>query len=486
MKVSTYLTLGGAVVISLLGGIGGAAIFQQSQPEMVFQANQPLPPSQIVNNIRPGIVSSTDFSSAAELAVHSVVHVKTTVEQGYYFNPFKDFFFGPSHGPQIQPRMVQGSGSGVIIASDGYIVTNNHVIKDAVSVTVTLNDNREYVAEIVGIDANTDLAVLKIASDKPLPAMTFANSDHLRLGEWVLAVGNPFNLTSTVTAGIVSAKGRNINIIDNQSAIEAFIQTDAAVNPGNSGGALINTSGELIGINTAISTHTGSYEGYSFAIPANIVSKVVNDMITYGVVQRAYLGVSIANINQALKEREGFDLNQGVYISDLSPKGAAMDAGLKKGDIIVNAGGKTVQKTAELLEIIGSRRPGDKLLIEVVRNGKHKSFQLTLKNRAGNTDLLKREDVENSRTLGAAFEALTQAEMRTYGLRSGVKITDIGKGNLAAAGVPKGYILVRLNNQYVNNQTEVSAIIDKLDPGDGVLLQGLLPNGRPEVFAFAL
>ena len=316
--------------------------------------------------------------------------------------------------------------------------------------------------------------------------MTFANSDNLRLGEWVLAVGNPFNLTSTVTAGIVSAKGRNINIIDNQSAIEAIIHPDAAVNPGNSGGALINTSGELIGINTAISTHTGSYEGYSFAIPANIVSKVVNDIMTYGVVQRAYLGVSITNINQALKEQKGIDLNQGVYIAELSPKGAAMDAGLKKGDIIVTAGGKIVKKTAELLEVIGSKKPGDKLLIEVIRNGNRKSFQLTLKNLAGTTEILQQEDMESLRTLGAAFETLTQTEMRTYGLRSGVKISDIGKGNLAKAGVPQGFILVRLNNQYVSNQAEVTAIINTLDPGDGLLLQGLMPNGQPEVFAFAL
>jgi len=486
MKVSTYLTIGGAVVISILGGISGAAIFQQSQPEQVIHEHHTIPASQLASNIRPGIVSSTDFSSAAEQAVHAVVNVKTTVEKGYYFNPFKEFFFGSDEGSQIQPRIVQGSGSGVIIASSGYIVTNNHVIKDAVSVTVTLNDNREYVAEVVGIDATTDLAVLKISSEKTLPIMTFANSDNLRLGEWVLAVGNPFNLTSTVTAGIVSAKGRNINIIDNQSAIEAFIQTDAAVNPGNSGGALINTSGELIGINTAISTHTGSYEGYSFAIPANIVSKVVNDIMTYGVVRRAYLGVSITNINQALKEQKGIDLNQGVYIAELSPKGAAMDAGLKKGDIIVTAGGKIVKKTAELLEVIGSKKPGDKLLIEVIRNGNRKSFQLTLKNLAGTTEILQQEDMESLRTLGAAFETLTQTEMRTYGLRSGVKISDIGKGNLAKAGVPQGFILVRLNNQYVSNQAEVTAIINTLDPGDGLLLQGLMPNGQPEVFAFAL
>jgi S1-C subfamily serine protease len=288
----------------------------------------------------PGIAGSTDFSAAAESAVNSVVHVKTSVEQGYYFNPFRDFFFGfGEQAPQMTPRIVQGSGSGVILSKEGYIVTNNHVIDKAKEVKVSLNDNREFVAEVVGTDPTTDLAVLKIKADNLQP-ISFGNSDLLRLGEWVMAVGNPFNLTSTVTAGIISAKGRSINIIDNQSAIEAFIQTDAAVNPGNSGGALINTQGELIGINTAISTRTGSYEGYSFAVPVNIVSKVVDDLTRYGVVQRAYLGVSLSDITSELTKEMSLSVSQGAYITDVVPGGAADKAGLQRGDVVVRAGSK--------------------------------------------------------------------------------------------------------------------------------------------------
>ena len=302
----------------------------------------------------------------------------------------------------MQPRVVQGSGSGVIISSDGYIVTNNHVIDKAKEVKVSLNNNKEYLAKLVGIDPTTDLAVLKIEAEN-LPALAFANSDEVRLGEWVLAVGNPFNLNSTVTAGIISARGRNINIIDNQSAIEAFIQTDAAVNPGNSGGALINTRGDLIGINTAISTRTGSYEGYGFAIPANIVRKVVDDLTKHGVVQRAYLGVNIADITPELAKEQGIKETQGVYVSGVTEDGAAAAAGIKKGDIVVQAGERSVKKMSELLEVIGSRRPGDKVSVVVLREGKEKVFNVVLRNRQGTTDVLKKEDLAVSSSLGAEF-----------------------------------------------------------------------------------
>jgi serine protease Do len=336
---------------------------------------------------------------------------------------------------------------------------------------------------VIGTDPTTDLAVLKIDAKK-LPALPFGNSDEVKLGEWVLAVGNPFNLTSTVTAGIISAKGRSINIIDNQSAIEAFIQTDAAVNPGNSGGALINTSGELIGINTAISTRSGSYEGYSFAVPANIARKVVDDMLRFGVVQRAYLGVNIADVTPELAKEMGLEANQGVYISDVTDNGAAKKAGIEKGDVIVGAGGKTIKRSSELLEVIGSRRPGDKLDVTILREGKSKSFQVTLRNREGNTDVLKKEDVVALQTLGASFETLTQEDKGKYGLRSGVKITDVGTGKIAQAGVPKGFILVKLNNSPVGSQEDVERILGSLQPGDGVLLQGYRPDGRPDYYAF--
>ncbi len=476
------------IAITLLGiggGFLGAMAFENTQSSKEW--SPPVSEVQTRATAVSGITTSTDFSTAAQTAVHSVVHVKTSVEQGYTMNPFRDFFFGFGQPgmPEMAPRMVQGSGSGVIISEDGYIVTNNHVVENAKEVKVSLNDGREFTAEVIGTDPTTDLAVLKIDASK-LPALPFGNSDDVLLGEWVLAVGNPFNLTSTVTAGIISAKGRSINIIDNQSAIEAFIQTDAAVNPGNSGGALINTSGELIGINTAISTRSGSYEGYSFAIPANIARKVVDDMLRYGVVQRAYLGVNIADVTPELAKEMKLEATQGVYISDVTNNGAAKKAGMEKGDVIVGAGGKTVKRSSELLEVIASRRPGDKLDVTILREGKTKTFHVVLRNREGNTDVLKKEDLENMQTLGATFEALSQDEKRKYGLRGGVRITQVGNGKLAEAGVPNGFILIKLNNSPVNTQADVQSILGSLEPGDGVLLQGYRPDGKPDYFAFGL
>ena len=481
MNTKTIVALG---ALALAAGAGGAALYDvfrsMDSPSSSWNESS----ATLIGN-RPALVSSTDFSAAAEMAVNAVVHVKTSVEQGYTFNPFNEFFFGFGEGSQMQPRVVQGSGSGVIISSDGYIVTNNHVIDKAKEVKVSLNNNKEYLAKVVGIDPTTDLAVLKIEAEN-LPSLAFANSDEVRLGEWVLAVGNPFNLNSTVTAGIISARGRNINIIDNQSAIEAFIQTDAAVNPGNSGGALINTRGDLIGINTAISTRTGSYEGYGFAIPANIVRKVVDDLTKHGVVQRAYLGVNIADITPELAKEQGIKESQGVYVSGVTEDGAAAAAGIKKGDIVVQVGEKSVKKMSELLEVIGSRRPGDKVSVVVLREGKEKVFNVVLRNRQGTTDVLKKEDLAVSSSLGAEFEPLSPNDKARYGLRSGVRITNPGEGKLAQAGVPKGFILVKLNNKLVSSAQDVAAILGELGPGDGVLLQGYRPNGSADVFAFAL
>ena len=481
MNAKTFAAVTG---LALVAGVGGSALYDAVRGPQFSSATWSESNGRLVAD-HPALVTSTDFSAAAEQAVHAVVHVKTSVEQGYTFNPFQDFFFGFGQAPQMQPRIVQGSGSGVIISPDGYIVTNNHVIDKAKEVKVVLNSNKEYSAKVVGVDPTTDLAVLKIEGEN-LPTLAFANSDEVRLGEWVLAVGNPFNLNSTVTAGIISAKGRSINIIDNQSAIEAFIQTDAAVNPGNSGGALINTRGDLIGINTAISTRTGSYEGYSFAVPANIVRKVVDDLTKYGVVQRAYLGVNIADISSELAKELSISETQGVYISDVTEGGAAADAGIKKGDILIQAGGKAVKKMSELLEVIGSRRPGDKMSVVVLRDGKEKVFNVTLRNRQGNTDVLKKEDVASLQSLGASFEPLSPSDKARFGLRSGVKVTDAGNGKLAEAGVQTGFILVKLNNRLVASADDVAQILGELGPGDGVLLQGYRPNGRAEVFAFAL
>jgi len=489
MNRKNILIISGITVGSILGGYLGSMAFQAQLEEASWTPyTPPSIPSRTVS--MAGITTSTDFSAAAEMAVYSVVHVKTSVERGYTMSPmhpFQDFFFGfggPSI-PEMAPRMVEGSGSGVIISADGYIVTNNHVVEDAQSVKISLHDGRELTAEIVGVDPTTDLAVLKVdATD--LPALPFGNSDEVKLGEWVLAVGNPFNLTSTVTAGIISAKGRSINIIDNQSAIEAFIQTDAAVNPGNSGGALINTTGELIGINTAISTRSGSYEGYSFAVPANIARKVVDDIVQYGVAQRAYLGVSITDVTPELSAELGLETNQGVYLSEVLENGAAKDAGIEEGDVIIGAGGKTIKRSSELLEVIGSRRPGDALDVTILREGRTKTFQTVLRNLEGNTDMVKKEDLEDRQTLGATFETLTQDEKGQYGLRSGVKISDVGEGKLKEAGVPDGFILVKINNTLVGSQEDVKRVLGQLNPGDGVLLQGYRPDGRPDYFAFGL
>jgi serine protease Do len=487
MTRKNVFVLGAITAGSIFGGIAGSYILKEFNSNSDWER---IESPQLQSRLTSGISTSTDFSNAAETAVHSVVHVKTSVEQGYSmtpFNPFHDFFFGfgERQSPEMTPRIVQGSGSGVIISEDGYIVTNNHVVDKAKEVKVSLNDGREFTAEVIGTDPTTDLAVLKIDAKK-LPALPFGNSDDVKLGEWVLAVGNPFNLTSTVTAGIISAKGRSINIIDNQSAIEAFIQTDAAVNPGNSGGALINTSGELIGINTAISTRSGSYEGYSFAVPANIARKVVDDMLRFGVVQRAYLGVSIADVTPELAKEMKLDATQGVYLSEVVDNGAAKKAGMEKGDVIVGAGGKTIKRSSELLEVIGSRRPGDKLDVTVLRDGKSKTFNVTLRNREGNTDVIKKEDLEEMQTLGATFEALSQEDRGRYGLRGGVKITNVGNGKLKEAGVPNGFILIKLNNSPVSSQDDVRKILGQLNPGDGVLLQGYRPDGRPDYFAFGL
>ena len=489
MNLKNILVLFGVVIGSILGGYLGSIAYQNQLEEASWTDYEPLTvPSRSVS--LAGITKSTDFSAAAELAVYSVVHVKTSVERGYTMspmNPFQDFFFGfgDRSMPELAPRMVEGSGSGVIISKDGFIVTNNHVVAEAKSVKVSLHDGRELEAEIIGVDPTTDLAVLKVQADD-LPALPFGNSDEVKLGEWVLAVGNPFNLTSTVTAGIISAKGRSINIIDNKSAIEAFIQTDAAVNPGNSGGALINTNGELIGINTAISTRSGSYEGYSFAVPANIARKVVDDLLRYGVAQRAYLGVSIADVTPKMAQELDLETNQGVYLAEVVENGAANAAGIQKGDVIIGAGGKTIKRSSELLEVIGSRRPGDPLDVTILRKGKTKTFQVTLRNLEGNTDMIKKEEVAERQTLGAVFEALTDDEKGRYGLRSGVKIADVGTGKLKQAGVPNGFILLKLNNTLVASQDDVKKIIGSLNPGDGVLLQGYRPDGRPDYFAFGL
>ena len=465
-----------------LAGLGGVLVLtiyinfiQEPRQVVIQQHGQNVPAVQTSAGSNLGVAG---FAEAAELSVNGVVHVNVAVERRR--SQWEEFFYG-----QGKPQIIQGSGSGVIISQNGYIVTNNHVINGAKTINVTLNDNHKFNAELIGADPTTDIALLKVDAGD-LHAIEFANSDDVRLGEWVLAVGNPFNLTSTVTAGIISAKGRNINIINTNSAIESFIQTDAAVNPGNSGGALVNTRGELIGINTAISTHTGSFEGYSFAVPSNIVKKVVDDLMTYGAVQRAFLGVNIVDVTAELAKEQDLDITSGVYIVDVVEDGAAKEAGLKRGDVIIGIDGNEVNKSAELLEQIGRKRPGDVAKVMVNRSSTSKSFDVTLRNHRGTTKLYNKDEMTGQGLLGAQIEALSTDQKREMGLRYGVVVTDPGNGKLKRAGVPKGFIIVKVNNELIRSAEDMENLLKDLKQGDGVLMQGYHPNGKPDYFAFGM
>lgn len=431
-----------------------------------------------------------DFVVASESSLNSVVHVTTKVETvSFQRDIFSEFFYGPGAGGREFKQFGQGSGSGVIISSDGYIVTNNHVIENAKEIEVILNDNRKYTAKIVGADPSTDIAVLKIDA-KDLSAVPLGNSDNVKVGEWVLAVGNPFNLTSTVTAGIVSAKARNLNLIAGKAnanvvPIESFIQTDAAVNPGNSGGALVNTRGELIGINTAIASQTGSYSGYSFAVPVNLVKKVMADIIDYGIVQRGYLGVQIADINQELKEQKSLPNLKGVFVAGTVDGGSAEKAGIKEGDVILKIGSKEVNSSAELQEEIGRRRPGDKVSATVRREkGSTEVIELVLRNQDGDTKLVSKEEISKNVALGATFEELSSKEKKELNISSGVKIKSLNAGKLKSLGLREGMIITKINNQPVEN---VEQLTTKLNgQSNGVLLEIMTESGKKDYVGFGL
>lgn len=472
----------GLFVASILGGavaIFGGRMLDDNSTAHIDRVEAA--PVQKVNYPTYNPEAAVDFRVAAENSVHAVVHVKTkfkqTRSQGGQ-HPFFDFFF--DQGQQMPERM--GTGSGVIISDDGYIMTNNHVIDNANQVEVTLNDGRSYKAEVIGADPNTDLALLKV-DDEALPYIPYGNSEELAVGEWVLAVGNPFNLTSTVTAGIVSAKGRNINILQEEFAIESFIQTDAAVNPGNSGGALVNTRGELIGINTAIASKTGSYSGYSFAVPVNIARKVVQDILEFGEVQRAFIGVSIRNIDQDLAEKKGLNMMEGAYVNGLTEGGAAAEAGVEAGDIIVSVEGKDVKNVPELQEKVSAYRPGDVIDVTVIRNGKVRHMPVTLRNRRGDTGIVTASsDILGQ--LGAEFASIDRRDMESLRIRNGLKVTDLSSGKLKDAGVREGFIITRIDRKPINSESDISSALNK--EKDGVLIEGVYPNGRTAYYGFGL
>jgi Do/DeqQ family serine protease len=422
-----------------------------------------------------------DLTFAAENSVHSVVHIKVTQKGKYYgSNNIFDYFFGDG-GYQQQGPARQGAGSGVIITPNGFIVTNNHVVDGSDEIDVVLNDKREFKAKLIGTDPSTDLALLKIDATN-LPVLAFSNSDDLKLGEWVLAVGNPFNLTSTVTAGIVSAKSRDIGINPDQMRIESFIQTDAAVNPGNSGGALVNTRGELVGINTAIASQTGSYSGYSFAIPANIVQKVVSDLKEFGDVQRALLNVRIGTVDAETAKKYNLDKIEGVFIGEVQPGGAAEQAGLKDNDVIISVDGVAVNSSAELQEQISKHRPGDKVVLVIKRDNKKKPFNVTLRNKHGDTEIVKGDNPDD--IFGAKFVVVSDRDKEELGIRYGIKITELGNGKFKDAGIKKGFIITQVNKNAVSEVNELKRIIK--NSRGGILVEGIYPNGEVAYYVFGI
>ncbi len=446
-----------------------------------------------------------DLTYAAEKALPCVVHIKylqnskvQTVDVqsdpfgDFFSNPFGDFFGQGQQGQggtqkrKVQTPKREATGSGVIISNDGYIVTNNHVVEGADELTVTLNDNKEYSARIVGADKTTDLALIKIDA-KNLPAIVIANSDELKVGEWVLAVGNPFNLNNTVTAGIVSAKARSLGA----NGVESFIQTDAAINAGNSGGALVNTRGELVGINAMLYSQTGSYSGYGFAIPTTIMNKVVSDIKQYGTVQRALIGIQGSDVNNYIDNQKDqgktVDLGtmEGIYVAKVTDDGAAEAAGMKEGDVITAVDGQKVTKMAELQEILVKKRPGDKVTLTYLRNKHKANTTLTLKNEQGNTKVVKDVDLD---VLGANFKAITEDQKKQLSISYGLEVIKVNSGKMKDAGINRGFIIQKVNDTSVKSIEELQKIVKEASTSkDPVLyIQGLYPTGKKAYFAVPL
>lgn len=477
---------GSLLLAAVLGSgitIGTYEIMDKGDRVVRLDYSSGVPTSQVAYHVNEdGEVVPLDFTQTAEKVTSAVVHIRSTRSRTspqrdtQYFNPFRDFF-GPDWAPPMNRGPLQSTGSGVIINANGYIVTNNHVVQDAEIVEVTLHDNRSFKAEIVGTDPDTDIALLKI-NEKDLPHLAFVDSDKAKVGQWVLAVGNPFNLTSTVTAGIVSAKGRSIHIIPSSSeggstAIESFIQTDAAINPGNSGGALVDLSGGLLGINTAIASPTGSYSGYGFAVPANIVSKIVEDLLNYGVVQRGWLGVTIASVNSTLAREHDLKVFEGAYVRGIAENSAAADAGIQVGDVVVKINDVKISGNSALIETIGRHRPGDKVKITVNRKGKELDFDVTLKNRKGEIAAVKVEERKGLAALGITVEPAEPSVLKKLELKNGVRVTSRGSGKIARyTDIRDGFIITKVNDTPVNSPEELNKALEKIKEGEIVTLSG--------------
>ena len=488
-------TIAKGVFAGLVGGLVSLMGFYALAPQFFNRQNgdlQQTASAQLARYAALTALPGFDFTGVAEIANPAVVHIKTTSggsnsRQPQGDGPFDPFEFFNNPGLRFDspgPRMA--SGSGVIISQDGYIVTNNHVIADATKIEVVLNDKRTYNAELIGADKNTDLAVLRI-SDTDLPFLKLGNSDEVKVGQWVVAVGNPFNLNSTVTLGIVSAMGRNIDLLrsqGNQYAIENFIQTDAAINPGNSGGALVNVSGELIGVNTAIASQTGSYAGYGFAVPVNLVKKVVNDLMKFGQVQRAILGVSIQDVSQALLEEKNLSDLKGVYIADVVPGGSADKAGLKKEDVILKIDEEEINSSSKLQEKVGKYRPGDKINLTIRRGGSIKELKATLLSKDGDSKLTTAAPANAKSYLGMNLSAITKEEREKLEIKSGAKVESIEKGIFEKSGVPKGFIITHINNERVYSPQGAISLLSSLS--GAIVLEGKTKLGEDRIFAVKL
>ena len=502
MKKAINFLLGAVAIVAISAGVAGVTSYSLMQPEQnktlafdeVFQTN----PNTRFASLNASDMQPVDLTRAAESSVNAVVHIKSTQESKTQTvtvrDPFYEFFgdmFGNRGGQQRQVQTPEkvGFGSGVIISKDGYIVTNNHVIDHADIISVKLNDGREFKGRIIGTDPSTDLALVKIEGDD-LPTIPVGDSDQLKIGEWVLAVGNPFNMTSTVTAGIVSAKARSLGVYNN--GVESFIQTDAAINQGNSGGALVNARGELVGINSVLYSPTGSYSGYGFAIPTSIMTKVIADLKQFGAVQRAMLGIKgtpIDDDGQLMDEKtkeqvKELGATEGVWVREIVEGGSAAGV-LQENDVIIGIDGKRVKNFAGLQEALAKHRPGDKVSVKVLRDKKEKTLEMVLKNEQGNTKVVKNAGME---ILGAAFREVPQELKRQLNLGSGVEVTGVSNGKMQEAGVRKGFIILKANGQSVKTVEQLEEIVKQATRStDQVLfLSGVFPSGKRANYAVDL
>ncbi|RLD20488.1 MAG: deoxyribonuclease HsdR [Bacteroidetes bacterium] len=459
-------TLGGAIAL-----VGYQTLVQQTPAYNSIQNRQEQVMKTVSSPYSETVPINLDFTIIAAKAVNSVVYI-----QSKYDNRTTKGYYHYQQGPSM------ATGSGVIISDDGYIVTNNHVVDNATEIEITLEDNRSYSAKVIGTDPTTDLALIKIEENN-LDFIPYGDSDEVIVGQWVLAVGNPFNLTSTVTAGIVSAKARNIGILrenNNNLQIESFIQTDAAVNPGNSGGALINTTGNLVGINTAIASRTGSYTGYSFAVPVNLVKKVMDDLLEFGVVQRGLLGIQIRDVSAQLSKAENLHVTEGVYVAEVIKDGGAEDAGIKAKDVIIAINGKNVRNSSQLQELVALHRPGDQIEVLLLRDGNEKTIKATLHNTGGTTAVV--EKVPELTIDGSIFEEVSDSEKSRLNIESGVKLTEVGPGKWQEAGIEEGFIITHIDKQKVTSVNNLRRIMANKS-NERVIFLGVFLDGTKSYYS---